>query len=199
MNQRIQFTTEQPTQNEGKTEKTAAELIKEGILKMEETLYDVPEEDRESFERNIQRKLKSGQPLTAKELNYLRIHNPELYRTAIRVEQSRKNLKTQLKNCRSKEAVQNVIGRQFARLKAMKNDPDREYMAAMIQREIDEFKKSSAYARLPEKEKDVKGSGKKISIKNRKKQKPSDEMLLPVITQSYKQNEILSEQLQKLA
>lgn len=58
----------------------ASRLIKEGIAKIEDSFLDVPEEDRESFEQKIKMKLKMGKPLSAKELNYLRIHNPEAYR-----------------------------------------------------------------------------------------------------------------------
>ena len=35
-------------------------------------------------------------------------------------------------------------------LRAMEGDPDKEYMAAMVRHEVDAFKKSKAYARLPQ-------------------------------------------------
>lgn len=172
----------------------ASRLIKEGIAKIEDSFLDVPEEDRESFEQKIKMKLKMGKPLSAKELNYLRIHNPEAYRTAMRVELSRKILKNQLKSCKTKEDVQRVVSNQLSIMRSMENDPDREYMMAMVQREIDEFKKSAAYARLPETD-EKNGKAKRA----REKKQPQTFCEFPVIVQSLKENELLSEQLGKFA
>jgi hypothetical protein len=42
-------------------------------------------------------------------------------------------------------------------LRAMEQDPDIEYMTAMVKKEIEDFKQSSRYARLPQKREDAKG------------------------------------------
>lgn len=168
----------------------AARLFKEGISQMEDSLM-VPEEERASFEQKIRMKLKTGRPLSAKELNYLRIHNPEMYRSAMRIEMSRKILKNQLKGCKSKEDVQRVVSNQLSVLRSMEGDPDREYMMAMVQREIEKFKKSAAYARLPETE-EGKNGGKKH------KKKTGSFHDFPIIVQSLRENEALSAQLQNL-
>ena len=41
-------------------------------------------------------------------------------------------------------------------LKAMKDDPDREYMAEMVRKEVETFKRSSAYVKLPQTRKEGK-------------------------------------------
>ncbi len=175
-------------------ERTAADMIKEGIARMEEASLEVTEEERAALERQIRWKLKNGRQLTAKELNYLRIHDPETYRTAIRVERARKNLRNELKRCRSKEEVNRVISNQLAILKSMKSDPDLECMAAMVQKEIEEFKKSNAYARLPE---TVEEGKKKHTVHQAETGDNQD--VLSVTVLSYKQCEVLSGQLEKLA
>lgn len=180
-------------------ERTAADMIKEGIARMEEATLEVTEEERAALERQIRWKLKNGRQLTAKELNYLRIHDPETYRTAIRVERARKNLRNELKRCRSKEEVNRVISNQLAILKSMKSDPDLECMAAMVQKEIEEFKKSNAYARLPE----TAEEGKKKHTVHQTETRDDKDILsvdvLSVTVLSYKQCEVLSGQLEKLA
>lgn len=131
--------------------KTRNEIWQDVIENVIDPTSGMDEAARKNYESKIEQKLKNGKRLTAEEMNYLRVHNPELYRTAMRVELSRKALKEQLKNCRSKEEVQQVVSLQMERVSAMKKEPDKEFMAAMINHEVEEFKKSSDYARLPAK------------------------------------------------
>lgn len=189
MEQRIQITADNHANIEETPRGRAARLIKEGISKIEDSFIDVPEEEREAFLQKIKMKLKMGKPLSAKELNYLRIHDPEAYRSAMRVAYARKNLQDSLKRCRSKEEVSRVISNQLSNLRAMKNDPDREYMMAMVQREIDAFKKSGAYARLPETEKEAKGK-----VKSETKSRYEFSIFL----QLFQQSETLSGQIDKI-
>ena len=135
---------------ENMNEKSNADIWKETIALMETSLVNVSEEDREAYEQKIRQKMQSGKKLTPEELNYLRVYQPELYRSALRVETARKILRTKLKNCKSKEEVENVVSIQNEVLKAMEGDPDREYMSAMVRHEVEAFKKSHAYARLPQ-------------------------------------------------
>ena len=137
-------------------------MWKKVISKMEELPDEMSELERQAYEHKIERKLKAGKRLTSKELNYLRTHNPELYKIAKHVETSRKSLRIKLKNCKSKQDVHNVIQEQFTALRAMKNAPAQEYMAAMVQREIRNFKKSSAYAKLPLNRKEAVKKKKKV-------------------------------------
>lgn len=191
MEQRMHITAENYTKIEETPHERAARLIKEGISKIEDSFMDVPEEEREAFEQKIKMKMKMGKPLSAKELNYLRIHDPEAYRSAMRVAHARKNLQDSLKRCRSKEEVSRVISNQLSNLRAMEKDPDREYMMAMVQREIEAFTKSGAYARLPETEKEAKAKGK---VNKETKSRYEFSMFL----QLFQESEILSGQLEKI-
>ena len=143
-------------------EKSNAEIWRETIAMMEESLVKVPEEKRAAYEQKIRQKMQSGKKLSGEELNYLRIYQPDLYRSALRVENARTVLRTKLKNCKSKEDVDNVVSVQNEVLKAMDGDPDKEYMAAMVRHEVDTFKKSTAYARLPRRIEE--GKKKKTSV-----------------------------------
>lgn len=141
---------------ENMNDKSKATIWKETIALMEDSLVKMSEEDKAVYEQKIRQKMQSGKKLTSEELNYLRVNQPELYRSAMRVETARKALRIKLKNCKSKEEVQNVVSVQTEVLKAMEGDPDREYMAAMVKHEVETFRKSSAYARLPERTEDGK-------------------------------------------
>lgn len=188
MNRKIYFSAKRQLSKKPIPGKTASQIFKESIAQMENSCSGLSEEEIRAAIKKIQQKMKMGKSLTAQELNLLRVHDPETYRSAIRVERSRKNLKQRLKQCRSKEAVQNVITSQLSVLRAMRNDPDREYLAPMIQQEIQEFLKSSHYARLPETEKDEK----------RNKKNSSSQAMISLKAQSFQQCEMLSEQLKKL-
>ncbi len=131
-------------------EKSNGEIWREAIAMMEEALVKVPEEKRADYEQKIRQKLQAGKKLSGEELNYLRVYQPELYCSALRVENARKVLRTKLQNCKSKEEVDNVVSVQTEALRAMEGGSDKEYMAAMVRHEVDTFKKSRAYARLPQ-------------------------------------------------
>lgn len=131
---------------------TKADIWKTAIEALVDPTSGMDEPQRANYEQKIMQKLKSGRRLTSEELDYLRIHNPEMYKIAVRVETERKVLKTKLNNCKSKEEVQQVISIQMEVLKAMKGDPAQPYMMAMVDKEVRDFKRTSEYARLPEKE-----------------------------------------------
>lgn len=143
--------------------KTKADIWKETIEALVDPANGMEEEERANYEQKIVQKLKTGRRLTSEELNYLRIHNPELYQSAVRVETARKALREKLKNCKSKEEVQQVVSAQMESLKAMEKDPDIEYLSAMVKKEIEDFQKSSDYARLPKTREEGK---KKVSKKS---------------------------------
>ena len=130
---------------------TKADIWKTAIEALVDPTSGMDEPQRANYEQKIMQKLKSGRRLTAEELEYLRIHNPEMYKIAVRVETERKVLKTKLNNCKSKEEVQQVISIQMEVLKAMKGDPAQSYMMAMVDKEVRDFKRTTEYARLPQK------------------------------------------------
>ena len=86
--------------------------------------------------------------LSVEELNYLRIHNPELYRSAMRVKTAKQQLKEQLRHCKSKQEANTLIVRAISRISD--KDPDKTYLTAGLRKVAEEFKKSFRYARLPE-------------------------------------------------
>lgn len=119
------------------------------ICEIEDPTAGMSEKEQKEYERRIMQKLKAGKKLTTKELNYLRIHNPELYKIAIRVENSRRSLRHRLKTCRSKQEVQDVAQAQLGAVRSADGDPAREYLVAMVQSELCKFQKSNVYAKLP--------------------------------------------------
>lgn len=155
--------TEERKAPECRKDKSKAAIWKETIAQMESSLIKMSEEDKAAYEQKIRQKMQAGKKLTSEEMNYLRVNQPELYQSAMRVETARKALRIKLKNCKSKEEVQNVISVQTEVLKAMEGDTDREYLAAMVEHEVETFRKSSAYARLPERIEDGKKKNTPIS------------------------------------
>ena len=57
---------------------------------------------------SIGSKLKSGQKLSASELQFLQKHSPELFEKAVKVAKEREQYEKKLKRCRSKEEVQRL-------------------------------------------------------------------------------------------
>ena len=111
--------------------------------------------------------MQRGANLSVEELNYLRIHNPELYRSAMRVKTAKQQLKEQLRHCKSKQEANTLIVRAISRISD--KDPDKTYLTAGLRKVAEEFKKSFRYARLPEtndQKKDKKAHGKKKQDKN---------------------------------
>lgn len=142
---------------EGKQDgtKEAGQKIDEFSIQAELMEYLDPtaglsDEQKKAYEERIMQKLKSGKKLSAEEMNYLRAKNPQLYAQAARVQAMRENLENQLKNCRSKEEVENVYG--MAMSMVGEDDPMREAIVAAYDDVTKEFKKTEKYQSLPEKE-----------------------------------------------
>lgn len=121
-------------------------IWKSVIEKLIDPASGMSDEEIKKYEAKIMSKLKNGKKLTEKEMNFLRIHNPQMYRTALRVNHSKEQLEQQLKGCHSKEEVSRV-----AMMNVSSEDPDKEYIIAGLNETMRQFKKSSAYARLPQK------------------------------------------------
>ena len=121
------------------------------------------EEEKQDYEKKIRAKLQRGANLSVEELNYLRIHNPELYRSAMRVKTAKQQLKEQLRHCKSKQEANTLIVRAISRISD--KDPDKTYLTAGLRK----VKKRFRYSRLPEtndQKKDKKAHGKKKQDKN---------------------------------
>lgn len=135
---------EEPLAGQGKN------VWKSVIEELMDPAKGMDQEEERAYAARIESKLKRGKKLTAKEMDYLRVYNPELYKAALRVKMRKEQLEQQLKNCRSKEEAADVARRAFSGIS--KEDPHRAFLVAGLNETIRQFKKSSAYARLPQTE-----------------------------------------------
>lgn len=156
-------------------------VLKKAIKELLDPTAGMSEEESKEYEMRIIAKLKSGKKLTAKEMDYLKIHNPKLYITAMRVQRAREFLQTSLKKCKSKEEVNTVISMTLGGISD--KDPDKEYIVAGLRDVIQKFKKSREYARLPETNKEVDKKKKKntgAAIHARDDEDDEDVMITPI-------------------
>jgi len=139
------------------------QIWKSVIETLTDPVADMDKEEHEKYLNKIISKLKRGKKLSNSELNYLSVHEPRLYMTALRVRQQKEALKQRLKNCHSKQEAQEVID--SATGSVGKKDPDREYIIAGLREIEKEFKNSKFYCRLPDKE-DVKETERRKLLKH---------------------------------
>ncbi len=125
------------------TTKELAQFILEGGNDVEK----MTEEDRSRMDAQIIAKLQSGKKLSQKEMDYLRKTNPIMYAHALRVQRMAEAVEEQLKHAKSKEEADRIISSALSGIS--KNDPDREYIFAAVNRISTEFHKSGAYEKLP--------------------------------------------------
>lgn len=124
--------------------------------------FDYTEEEKKQLNASIARKMKTGAKLTQKELAYLQKTNPVLYTKILMIQKRREMLEQKLKNCKSKEEVDDTIA--FEMNSIQKNDPDKELKIKSIQDAEKEFKKTQEYKQLPQTDKEAElkaGNGKK--------------------------------------
>ena len=130
------------------------------------------EEEKQDYEKKIRAKLQRGANLSVEELNYLIIHNPELYRSAMRVKTAKQQLKEQSR--------------------ISDKDPDKTYLTAGLRKVAEEFKKSFRYARLPETNDQKKGK----KARGKKKQDKNSSDIFDSLLQMLTPEPLLSESLQ---
>lgn len=110
------------------------------------------EEEKKKLLQKIQRKLESGKKLTGEEMIFLQKNYPDLYFRAKKIEIKRETVEEKLKNCKSKEEVQDVIDEEIGIIP--EKDPDKLYLLKAIEEVAKEFKNTSDYKKLPEKAED---------------------------------------------
>ena len=115
------------------------------------------EAERAAMDDKIMAKLAAGKKLSQKELDYLRRTNPIMYAHAMRIQRIAMAVEEQLKHAKSKEEADRIISCALGGIS--KNDPDREYIFAAVNRIVAEFHKSGAYNKLPSTAKDGKENG----------------------------------------
>ena len=126
---------------------TSTKELAQYIIENGNDVEKMSEEDRAKMDARIIAKLKSGNKLSQKELDYLRKTNPIMYAHAMRVQRMAEAIEEQLKHAKSKEEADSIISASLSGIS--KNDPDREYIYAAVNRISTEFHKSGAYEKLP--------------------------------------------------
>ena len=126
---------------------TSTKELAQYIIESGNDVEKMSEEDRAKMDARIMAKLKSGNTLSQKELDYLRKTNPIMYAHAMRVQRMAEAIEEQLKHAKSKEEADSIISASLSGIS--KNDPDREYIYAAVNRISTEFHKSGAYEKLP--------------------------------------------------
>ena len=135
-----------PNHEEQKRITTSKELA-QYILESGNDIEKMSEKDRTKMDAKITAKLQSGKKLSQKEMDYLRKTNPIMYAHALRVQRMAEAVEEQLKHAKSKEEADQIITSALSGIS--KNDPDREYIFAAVNRISTECHKSGAYEKLP--------------------------------------------------
>jgi len=91
----------------------------------------------------ITNKIKFGKRLTHDEMEFLKIHNPDLYARAVKIEQEREEYRNALRSCKTKEEARNL---QMIRTLQPKLDSD---IKMALFDEFTEFVKSNEFEELP--------------------------------------------------
>ena len=115
--------------------------------------------------KQIDLKLNSGKKLTAEEMEYLQMHDPQKYQRVKQIEAEQKNYENELKRCKTKEEVQRVrtnhAAASLSAVNNIKNNPNipegkkleliwQEHMKNQALEEVTkEFVESGKYAKLP--------------------------------------------------
>ena len=109
--------------------------------------FDYTEEKEQQLSNDISAKMKTGVKLTTEELIYLQRKNPMLYTKYLMLQKKKEILEKRLKNCKSKQEVNDVINQEISTLQ--KNDPDRELKLKVIKDTEKEYKQTGRYQHLP--------------------------------------------------
>jgi hypothetical protein len=91
----------------------------------------------------ITNKIKFGKKLTRDEMEFLKIHNPELYLRAAKIEKEREEYRNALRNCKTKEEARNLHI-----ITAFQPKMESDLKMALFD-EFTEFLKSSEFEELP--------------------------------------------------
>ncbi|MCQ2499210.1 MAG: hypothetical protein MJ133_09530 [Lachnospiraceae bacterium] len=126
---------------------TNTKELAEYMLGSGDDIEKMSDEDRAKLDAQITEKLKLGKKLSQKEMNYLQKTNPIMYAHVLRVQRMAEAIEEQLKHARSKEEADRIVSSSLTGIS--KNDPDRKYIYAAINRISNEFHKSGAYEKLP--------------------------------------------------
>lgn len=131
-------------------QKNKKDIVKEAFEKMQEEIKMCgfkSEEEKARYEAKINEKIRLGEKLSPAEMNYIQRTNPSLYMRVKRIQMQRELLEKKLKQCKSKEEVEEVYNQAIASID--KKDPDRVLVAKNYENATKEFKKTREYQSLP--------------------------------------------------
>jgi hypothetical protein len=117
------------------------------IGKLVDSSDGMSDKDKEKMNARIYAKLKSGKKLSAKEEQYLRSTNPQMYVQYQRIRTMNDAMENQLKHARSKEEANEIITSTISSVSD--KDPYRQYMLAALNETAKNFRNSDAYTKLP--------------------------------------------------
>lgn len=133
------------------------EQMKEYIDGLFDPTTAMSDQDKQKFEQEIQRKIRTGEKLTADEMQYLRIHNPQMYAMMARVQSQREALEARLRSCKSKQEAQEVYMEEVSRISD--EDPAAEALHAAYNNAWQEFAGSEEYQELPDTKEEAQEKG----------------------------------------
>lgn len=140
-----------------KTVDNMNEYVMEIFRKMQDISTEnnqMSEERKQQQLLRIQQKLQNGSKLTAEELSFIQRYYPEMYPRVMRIQAQRQQLENQLKQAKSKEDAARIYN--DAMTSITKEDPDKAALQAAYSKAYAEFKETTQYKSLPEKDKDSK-------------------------------------------
>jgi hypothetical protein len=134
--------------------KTVSDIQNYIVEKLLDSSDSMSDKDKEKMNTRIYAKLKSGKKLSAKEEQYLRSTNPQMYLQYKRIRAQAEAMENQLKHAKSKEEANDIITSAISGVSD--KDPYKQYVVAALTETAKEFKNSDAYAKLPDKKEDDK-------------------------------------------
>lgn len=128
--------------------------LKQAVDSIFDPTTGMTDEQKKRFVEKLYKKLESGKKLSADELQYLRMNDPVTYAKAARVQMMRESFKKQLESAKSKEQAADMYLQNMSRI--ADDDPAKKELEADYNDVYSQFKKTEAYKKLPDTEKEAK-------------------------------------------
>lgn len=138
-------------------EKTIADMLQEQQDKIENMFSRLFKDDQDHRINSIRAKMRNGLRLSVTEQAYLSVKNPDMYERYQAVESARKSYRSTLNSCRTKDQVNgmqlsNALSALSHYRKALRDGGSGDDVVGLysaLNREINDFRKSSSYNSLP--------------------------------------------------
>lgn len=132
---------------------TIGQQLKDAVDAIFDPTTGMTDEQKNKFIEKLYKKIKGGKKLSADEMQYLRINDPETYAKVAKVQIQREALKKQLEHATSKENAADIYLQAMTRI--TDDDPTKEQLQAAYDDVYEEFKKTQQYKGLPANEKEA--------------------------------------------